>query len=67
MRWQENQIPSASTLQSSNLLSHGMLPLLVDGNLSVGHGLNKSSSCEAISLRKLKSATIMKIVPGSRL
>uniref|UniRef100_A0A0A8ZRG4 Uncharacterized protein n=1 Tax=Arundo donax TaxID=35708 RepID=A0A0A8ZRG4_ARUDO len=40
-----------------------MLPLLVNSSLSVGHGVDKSSSCEAIALRRSNSATITEIIP----
>uniref|UniRef100_A0A0A8Z421 Uncharacterized protein n=1 Tax=Arundo donax TaxID=35708 RepID=A0A0A8Z421_ARUDO len=42
-----------------------MLPLLVNSSLSVGRGLHNSSSGEAKALRRLNSATIMKIIPRS--
>ena len=67
MSYQRNKIPSDNMLQSSNLLSNSMLPLLVDNNLSVGHGLDKSSSCEAIALNWPNSMSIIEIIPSWRL
>nr|ADB85358.1 hypothetical protein [Phyllostachys edulis] len=65
-RKQGHKIQSASMLQSSNLLRHRELPLRMSSGLTIGHRLRKSSSCEAIALRRSDSVTIMKIVSGRR-
>lgn len=51
---------SASALQSSNLLSHSMLPLLVDSSLPKGRVLNQSNSGEAKTIGRMNGATIIK-------
>lgn len=67
MRGQRNRISGASALQSSNLLSHSMLPLRVSNIISVGCGLHNGSSSKVMPGRRAKSGTITKGVVGSRL
>jgi hypothetical protein len=67
MRRQRNKVPSTGTLYGSNLLSHGMLPLLMSDNLLIGHGLSQNSSSETKATRRPKGAAVTKSIARRRL
>jgi hypothetical protein len=62
MKWYRNKIPSASTLKSSNLLSHSMLPLLVSSSFPIGLGLSQNGSSEAKAIGRVKGTAVTKSI-----
>jgi hypothetical protein len=62
MRRERNKVPSASALESSDLLSHGMLPFWMTKGIMVGGQLRKDSANKTIPIDRFQRATIAKII-----
>jgi hypothetical protein len=62
IRSERSKVPTAGALESSDLLSHGLLPFWMTKGIMVGGRLRKDSASKTIPIDRFQRATIAKII-----